>query len=144
MDINLKGIFWTANTRSRNAQNSAIVSTASDAGLIGGDAIACLKGRRPPPKSLAIEWGQGFASTVCAGRDRTPIWTVSRRWRPGPPEEVWARMARAHPIGRVGEPEEVGKAVAFLASDEASFITGVALSVDGGFAAGPPGGYARD
>ena len=60
------------------------------------------------------------------------------------PEELWERMARAHPVGRVGEPEEVGRAVAFLASDEASFITGVALPVDGGFQAGPPGGYGAD
>jgi NAD(P)-dependent dehydrogenase (short-subunit alcohol dehydrogenase family) len=44
----------------------------------------------------------------------------------------------------VGEPEEVGQAVAFLASDEASFITGVALPVDGGFQAGPPSGYGAD
>ena len=41
-------------------------------------------------------------------------------------------MARVHPLGRVGEPEEVGKAVAFLASDEASFIHGAALVIDGG------------
>lgn len=56
------------------------------------------------------------------------------------PEAVWENMARMHPIGRVGEPEEVARAVLFLASDEASFVTGVALSVDGGFAAGPPAG----
>ena len=37
-----------------------------------------------------------------------------------------------HPIGRVGQPEDVGRTVAFLLSDEASFITGVALSIDGG------------
>ena len=44
-------------------------------------------------------------------------------------EGIFAQM---HPIGRVGQPEEVGRAVAFLLSDEAAFITGVALSVDGG------------
>jgi NAD(P)-dependent dehydrogenase (short-subunit alcohol dehydrogenase family) len=43
-----------------------------------------------------------------------------------------------HPIGRVGQPEEVAKAVTFLASDEASFITGIALPVDGGLEAGAP------
>jgi NAD(P)-dependent dehydrogenase (short-subunit alcohol dehydrogenase family) len=52
------------------------------------------------------------------------------------PEQVWERMGKTHPIGRVGEASEVAEAVAFLASDRASFITGVALPVDGGLAGG--------
>jgi meso-butanediol dehydrogenase/(S,S)-butanediol dehydrogenase/diacetyl reductase len=44
----------------------------------------------------------------------------------------------AHPMGRIGRAEEVAAAILFLASDEASFITGVALPVDGGIWAGPP------
>ncbi|GAG16677.1 unnamed protein product [marine sediment metagenome] len=52
--------------------------------------------------------------------------------------EALAEAARRHPMGRIGEPEEVAAAVAFLASDEASFITGAILPVDGGYlAAGP-------
>jgi NAD(P)-dependent dehydrogenase (short-subunit alcohol dehydrogenase family) len=46
------------------------------------------------------------------------------------------RIRAAHPIGRQGQPEEVAAAIAFLLSDDASFITGVALPVDGGSAAG--------
>ena len=47
-----------------------------------------------------------------------------------------------HPLGRNGKPEEVGALAAFLASDDAAFITGVAVPIDGGFSAGavaPPG-----
>jgi NAD(P)-dependent dehydrogenase (short-subunit alcohol dehydrogenase family) len=44
-------------------------------------------------------------------------------------------MVRAHSLGRLGPPEEVARAIAFLASDAASFVTGVALPVDGGYMA---------
>jgi NAD(P)-dependent dehydrogenase (short-subunit alcohol dehydrogenase family) len=96
-------------------------------------------------KSLAVEWGaMGIrVNCVCPGVIRTPIldpFLATAQAAGASAEDVWARMARVHPVGRVGEPEEVGRAVAFLASDEASFITGVALPVDGGFQAGPPAG----
>ena len=51
------------------------------------------------------------------------------------PVAAKAKLAEAIPLGRLGRAEEVASAVAFLASDEASFITGVALPVDGGFLA---------
>ena len=51
------------------------------------------------------------------------------------PDEIrahLARMAPAHPLGRVGEPADIARAAVFLASDEAAWITGVNLPVDGG------------
>lgn len=52
------------------------------------------------------------------------------------PEDVMARWAKAAPVGRLGAPEEVAAAVVFLASRQAGFINGVALSVDGGYCLG--------
>src|ERR671912_592352 len=51
------------------------------------------------------------------------------------PEEYIAPMREAHPVGRLGEPSEVANAILFLASDEASFVTGAILPVDGGYMA---------
>ena len=53
---------------------------------------------------------------------------------PGGTEYIRA-IEKMHPMGRLGEPEEVAKAIAFLASDDASFITGAILPVDGGYLA---------
>jgi NAD(P)-dependent dehydrogenase (short-subunit alcohol dehydrogenase family) len=152
MDINLKGVFFGckhAIPEMLKNGGGSIVSTASDAGLLGTAMLspycASKGGVVLFTKSLAVEWGaMGIrVNCVCPGVIRTPIldpFLATAQAAGASAEDVWARMARVHPVGRVGEPEEVGRAVAFLASDEASFITGVALPVDGGFQAGPPAG----
>ena len=78
-------------------------------------------------------------NTVCPGSVDTPMLRMAaRRFSDGSDEgerrviEDWGRV---HPLGRVARPEEVGEAIAFLASDRASFITGASLSVDGGLLA---------
>jgi NAD(P)-dependent dehydrogenase (short-subunit alcohol dehydrogenase family) len=86
-------------------------------------------------KHLAVEWaGQGIrVNAVAPGTINTE--RVQRLpQEPGGIEYLEAVKA-AHPMGRLGEPSEVAKAILFLASDEASFITGAILPVDGGFLA---------
>ena len=62
-----------------------------------------------------------------------------RAWKaagsPGTLEQHWQEEGNRHPLGRLGEPEEVGDLVAFLVSDRASFITGTAINIDGGLSA---------
>ena len=62
-----------------------------------------------------------------------------RAWKreggPGTLEEYWEARGREHPLGRLGEPTEVGDLVAFLVSDRASYITGTAINIDGGLSA---------
>jgi NAD(P)-dependent dehydrogenase (short-subunit alcohol dehydrogenase family) len=86
-------------------------------------------------KHLAVEWaGKGIrVNAVAPGTINTE--RVQRLpQEPGGIEYLEAVKA-AHPMGRLGEPSEVAKAILFLASDEASFITGAILPVDGGFLA---------
>lgn len=52
---------------------------------------------------------------------------------PGKEKEMFAKLAAGQPIGRMGKPEEVAALVAFLASEEAAFVTGSAYDIDGGY-----------
>jgi NAD(P)-dependent dehydrogenase (short-subunit alcohol dehydrogenase family) len=85
-------------------------------------------------RSLAMEFGRyGIrVNIVCPGTVRTPIWDERASRNP----EVLEQLKRWYPLGRIVEPIEVMRAVAFLASDAASAITGVVLPVDCGLTAG--------
>ena len=86
-------------------------------------------------KHLAIEWAdRGIrVNAVAPGTINTE--RVQRLpEEPGGTEYLEA-IKKLHPMGRIGSPEEVADAILFLASDEASFITGVILPVDGGYLA---------
>jgi NAD(P)-dependent dehydrogenase (short-subunit alcohol dehydrogenase family) len=86
-------------------------------------------------KHLAVEWADKAirVNAVAPGTIRTE---AVRRLpeQPGGSEYI-EEIRKNHPMGRLGEPEEVAKAIAFLASDDASFITGAILAVDGGYLA---------
>lgn len=81
-------------------------------------------------KHLAVEWADRDirVNAVAPGTIRTEAVA-------GLPDEYKEPMREAHPVGRLGEPSEVAQAILFLASDEASFITGAILPVDGGYLA---------
>ncbi|WP_207956873.1 SDR family NAD(P)-dependent oxidoreductase [Rubrobacter tropicus] len=81
-------------------------------------------------KHLAVEWAaRGIrVNAVAPG-------TIATEAVRDLPEDYVAPMKEAHPIGRLGEPSEVANAILFLASDEASFVTGAILPVDGGYLA---------
>ena len=86
-------------------------------------------------KHLAVEWAdRGIrVNAVAPGTIRTE--RVRRLPEEPGGQEYIEEIERMHPMGRLGEPEEVARAIAFLASDEASFITGAILPVDGGYLA---------
>jgi len=86
-------------------------------------------------KHLAVEWAdRGIrVNAVAPGTIRTEA--VRRLPEQPGGQEYIDEIRKQHPMGRLGEPEEVARAIAFLASDEASFITGAILAVDGGYLA---------
>jgi 3-oxoacyl-[acyl-carrier protein] reductase len=91
--------------------------SASKAGQIG---FTKSLAREVAPRNVTV-------NAVAAGYIETEIWSTV-------PEEAREGMLQMIPLGRKGQPEEIGKAVAFLASDEAAYITGHILTVDGGMA----------
>jgi NAD(P)-dependent dehydrogenase (short-subunit alcohol dehydrogenase family) len=86
--------------------------------------------------SVATEYGPAGirCNAICPGSVRTSASTWKARQEKDP--KVFERLARWYPLGRVAEPEDVARAVAFLGSDEAGYITGAVLPVDGGLTAG--------
>jgi meso-butanediol dehydrogenase / (S,S)-butanediol dehydrogenase / diacetyl reductase len=85
-------------------------------------------------RSMAVRYGKhGIrAVAIAPGTIRTPLWQERIDKEP----EIFERLIRWYPLRRVGEPEDVAKAAVFLASDDASWITGEVLRVDGGLLAG--------
>jgi meso-butanediol dehydrogenase/(S,S)-butanediol dehydrogenase/diacetyl reductase len=118
-----------------------IVNNASVAGLVGDtDAAAYCASKGAIAlltKAMALDYAtRGIrVNAVCCGEIDTPLFEREAGQHGMSVEEFRAVLDEAHPIGRIGRPEEVGAAVAFLASDDASFITGVLLPVDGGYSA---------
>ena len=93
-------------------------------------------------RSVALDFADRNirANCVMPGAIDTPMLRASIDMG-ADPDAVRAACAAAHPLGRIGQPEEVAHAIAFLASDWASFITGATLAVDGGMTI-PAGGMA--
>ncbi len=138
LSINLKGVFLGckyAIPEMIRVGGGSIVNNGSilaEVGFSEATAYSASKhGVVGLTQTIAIDYAsQGIrANVVCPGFVRTPM--ATRNIGADEAEQI----AALHPLGRMGEPEEVAEAVLFLASDRASFITGTCLFVDGGYTA---------
>ncbi|MFG0214026.1 SDR family NAD(P)-dependent oxidoreductase [Brevibacillus porteri] len=138
IDINLTGVFlcdkYVIEQMLAQETGGAIVncgSIHSHAGKVGVTAYSSAKGGvKLLTQTLGLTYAkQGIrVNAVCPGYIDTPLIA-------GRDEALNEHLIGLHPMGRLGKPEEVAKAVLFLASDDASFVTGTSLLVDGGYTA---------
>lgn len=142
LDIDLKGAYLTvrrALPSMRRSGRAAIVNIASVMAWYtapGYTAYTAAKsGLIGMTRALAVELGpEGIrANAVCPGFIDTPIWQRNLdAMDPGDAAAFAERIRGLHPVGRRGSPDDVARATAFLCSDEAAFVTGTHLVVDGG------------
>ena len=140
LDINLTGVWLCMKyeiIQMLNQGGGAIVNTASVMGLVGGSRSPAYGATKHAVVGLtrtgAVDYAQeGIRiNAVCPGYIRTPMIEQGILLDPGAEERVVSR----HPMHRLGTPEEIAEAVVWLCSDAASFVTGHAMTVDGGYVA---------
>ena len=140
--VNLKGVFLGIKyvvPAMLQRGGGAIVNTASVAGLSGTPSIFAYGASKHAvvgmTKSAALEFGHSGIRTnaICPSPIETRMMrALERGINPDEPEQVHQSMAAGNPMGRYGEPEEVAAFVAFLCSDDASYLNGGIFPIDGG------------
>ena len=142
-DVNVKGTFLICKYAmpALRETKGCIVNVSSYVGLVGFAGASAYAASKAAilnlTRSMALDHAkEGIrVNAVCPGSVDTEM--IHAAWQQfGDVEQAQKLWSEKHPLGRIATPEEVGRAILFLASEEASFITGVALPVDGGITAG--------
>lgn len=143
MDSNLKGCFLLARAAIPQmiaVGGGSIVLTASQLAFVGAERFAAYAASKGGVLNLARALSLDHArdgirvNALCPGAVETPLLLNQFAGRDGPQGSL-PDLVALHPLGRLGQPSEIAAAALFLASDEASFVTGSALVVDGGYLA---------
>ena len=142
--VNVRGVFNLSKAflpGMIGRRSGAVVNMASIGGLLAvPDRLAYCATKFAVvglTKSMAYDHARDGVrvNCICPGRVETPF--VSARLAEYPdPKKAYEAMCASQPMGRMGRPEEIAAAALYLASDEASFVTGAAFTIDGGWSAG--------
>jgi NAD(P)-dependent dehydrogenase (short-subunit alcohol dehydrogenase family) len=140
LDVNLTGCFLMAKAAVPAILASgggSIVNIASQLGSVGQRGRAAYNASKAALINLTRVMALDYATRNIRVNSLSPGAVITPRLlkRFGTPEASERALAPAHPIGRLGRPEELAAAALFLASDEASFMTGADMVVDGGYTA---------
>lgn len=125
----------------KKSDGASIINLSSVSGFIGQEAFATYNATKFAIRGLTKCWAYDLGpenirvNTVCPGYIRTAAFENYCKTFKLDVEEENRKVSERHLLGRQGRPEEIGAAVAFLASDESSFMTGSDLVVDGGYLA---------
>jgi NAD(P)-dependent dehydrogenase (short-subunit alcohol dehydrogenase family) len=138
-NANVKGLFFTVQKALPLLKDGAsIILNASIATIKGFTGISVYSATKAAVRSFARTWTNELreqhirVNAISPGHIDTPIF---ESWQQGDAlTQMKEELAKNVPLGRLGDPDEIAKAVAFLASDEASYISGIELFVDGGVA----------
>lgn len=142
-DVNVKGTFLMCKYAlpALRRTKGCIVNVSSYVGMVGFAGASAYAASKAAilnlTRSMALDHArEGIrVNAVCPGSVDTEM--IHTAWEQfGDVAQAQKLWAEKHPLGRIAAPEEVGRAILFLASEEASFITGAALPVDGGITAG--------
>jgi 2-keto-3-deoxy-L-fuconate dehydrogenase len=149
MNVNVRSVYLVTRAflplllaaHERHAAVGAIVNVASVSGLVGIKqrfAYCTTKGAIVAmTRQLAVEYPKTLrVNAVCPGTVQTPfVEGYLEKFHKHNKEEMRAELRARQPVGRLGQPEEVASAIRYLASDEAAFVTGTLLTIDGGWTA---------
>jgi NAD(P)-dependent dehydrogenase (short-subunit alcohol dehydrogenase family) len=138
-DTNVKGLFFSVQKGLPFMNDGgSIILNASIATTKGFPAISVYSATKAAVRSFARTWTNELrnrrirVNAISPGHIDTPIF---ESWQQGDGlRKMKEDLAKSVPLGRMGDPDEIAKVVAFLASDEASYVSGVELFVDGGVA----------
>ena len=140
IDVNLKSIYLSSKyaiPRMIENGGGSIVNIASIYGIVGGRVRAAYAASKGGVVNLTRSMALDYAlhkirvNCVCPGFVNTPLLKNILK-----DKEEYQALADLHPMGRLGDMLEIALGVLYLASDESSFVTGIALPIDGGYTAG--------
>lgn len=140
LNVNVRGMFFSMRhelARMVEQGHGSVVNIGSGAGLVANPGYVGYSASKAAEvlltKTAAIDYAKQNirVNVICPALVNTPL--IAKMGDENP--EFRAALDAAHPIGRIAEPSEIADAVVWLCSDKSSFVTGIALPVDGGFTA---------